>query len=1601
MPNWSEIYSNLFSGPVPAGQVTPQSDNVDLDDFVGVNKAKMQGGNDFADGNDQANVIFGNGGSDYLRGDGGDDSLHGGGHDDAIIGDDPASLGPMGNDLLWGGWGHDVIAGQGGNDNLDGGNGRDLLIAGEGNDFANGGMGADFIIGGDGNDTLLGGWNDDCLAGQLGHDSMRGGTGNDLMSGGDGNDTMYGGSHNDTMSGNAGHDYINAGNGHDVVYGNSGNDILRGWNGNDSIRGDCGDDAIDGGRADDLLLGDKGQDYITGGAGDDLIDGGKDADIIEGNDNADCIKGGEGDDLIYGDNANPYVIASGEASDLISGGTGNDTIHGGEDDDQINGDEDDDLIFGDSGNDTISGDAGDDTVDGGTGDDHISGAGGRDSLDGGSGNDIMAGGAHNDTMDGGTGDDCIDGGTGKDLLYGGDGADTINGGAGADTIDGGSGNDWLWGGDDGAEGDLIRGDAGQSGGGDDTLLGGAGNDTLDGGKGDDCLISGVGNDTLTGGGDADLFVFGFDFDADGDGECDGEGDKTILNFGQDVITDLNLVNGDRIMLHSDLDINYVGVDANDLLIWTQGGSIRLENAVLRLGLDPNDPDADFSSDALEHFITSYDPSTGEGKGFVYFGDKCVTLPDCDPDLPETGWEAEFPEEVIVTKELADKRIGDTTRYITEQDMAERYINTDVNVSLSGNMIIFDPDASTPPTVEVTPSTAVTEALDASAQVITDSGIVSFDDIDSTDTVTITYEVSEPPLWSHGDFNTVDPTLPAALIDAFHTGVEDAPKPGTTPWTYEGTFDLDFLAKDETITFTIDIIATDCDDASSRVPLTFTITGTNDAPSVEVVNNGVLNETTFLEDSDAGAQVLGYRIWAEHDDPDYNDQLVLRIDSNHDIAWSDGVLNAGLAAALESGSGLDGLESSAVDTPGGVIFSTATAPLDLDFLGEGETITWSYTVTATDPHGATDTDVANMIVTGTNDRPVAAALAFTMSEDDSSAAVDSGEGNVDPFAPLTGTPLTRNFEVTDDDVNDTHTFEIVGLTEISPGVYQTVDEFGNEYGKLYNNGDGTFTFDPEDDFQHLEEGESRDVTFQYQARDDSGVGTSPTGPSESELSAAQTVTITVEGAEDAPLIHTDELLFVTDDQSMWGTGDAIIFDPDLPFIGFDTGYVSLNSTIFAGATLSGSVLEGILGGIEAVANAFVDAGCEIASWFGGGCDDDPGIDLPSEINIPGVGTSGFFDARVGLQPYFSFNSGEVDADIPVDVVFNAPRQVEHGDTFNVQSAFTVDGGATFQTMSPNVNFGLDFVLDLAGNLVLDLFGADLTLIPSFDTGNISGFTGTQGEPGFNIFDVSGEDIETEIDLAGYGTLGVNFPVINTTGTPTNPPANTILESTGEDELVTLDLDIDALAAQLIELATGVPFTFGESGSNGLTIDVAGSTLNLISFDWSWDLLSVELLNTLKVVQDFTMSIEDLPLMAWLEDGTTITGISVGDDLVVSLGPDSSFDVDIHGDADGMLDFLIDIDMEAVLENLTTLGFDSQLFVGLLQLSGGISSDFIDDITISLFDGIIPSIDGNTDGFLYGDTFDLINDLTLATLYNDQFDVEGWNNPQSTTFDVDVA
>ncbi|QDU15104.1 Calx-beta domain protein [Gimesia maris] len=136
------------------------------------------------------------------------------------------------------------------------------------------------------------------------------------------------------------------------------------------------------------------------------------------------------------------------------------------------------------------------------------------------------------------------------------------------------------------------------------------------------------------------------------------------------------------------------------------------------------------------------------------------------------------------------------------------------------------------------------------------------------------------------------------------------------------------------------------------------------------------------------------------------------------------------------------------------------------LALGETATDSFTYTIDDGHGATDTATVTVTIHGVNDDPIANDVTGITTTD--TVAVDGS---------FSGS-----------DVDDDPGLLSYSLTS------QPTD------GTVSDNGDGTFTFDPGSDFDDLQAGETRTVTFTYKAIDPHG-GESEDG----------TVTVTVTGS----------------------------------------------------------------------------------------------------------------------------------------------------------------------------------------------------------------------------------------------------------------------------------------------------------------------------------------------------------------------------------------------------------------------------------------------------------------------------------------------------------
>nr|WP_320143935.1 Ig-like domain-containing protein [uncultured Cohaesibacter sp.] len=247
--------------------------------------------------------------------------------------------------------------------------------------------------------------------------------------------------------------------------------------------------------------------------------------------------------------------------------------------------------------------------------------------------------------------------------------------------------------------------------------------------------------------------------------------------------------------------------------------------------------------------------------------------------------------------------------------------------------------------------------------------------------------------------------------------------------------------------------------------------------------------------------------------------------------------------------------------GSYSFEPGTA---FDDLAVGESREVSFTFSADDGKGSTDQGTVTIEVTGTNDAPTAVDLSSASVDENASGAVigtlsttdvdtnDSHSYSVDdarfevaeqdgafvlklkdgvsldhetePTVTLTvttndnhGGSVSEDFTIDVGDIDDSVTAQNENGTTTEDDAlnsvahahslnggdisYSLVDQPGE--GSVVMHSDGSYTFDPGQDFQDLSLHESRTVTFEYSARDSSG------------QSGTGTVTIEVRGTNDAP------------------------------------------------------------------------------------------------------------------------------------------------------------------------------------------------------------------------------------------------------------------------------------------------------------------------------------------------------------------------------------------------------------------------------------------------------------------------------------------------------
>ena len=283
---------------------------------------------------------------------------------------------------------------------------------------------------------------------------------------------------------------------------------------------------------------------------------------------------------------------------------------------------------------------------------------------------------------------------------------------------------------------------------------------------------------------------------------------------------------------------------------------------------------------------------------------------------------------------------------------------------------------------------------------------------------------------------------------------------------------------EIFTYTIQ----DGQGGSDTATATITINGVNDAP-VASTDNG-----TTDEDTTTTGNVL------TNDNDIDGDPLTVS-----EVAGS--TLAVGVATATTGGGSIT------INADGSYIYDPGTA---FNFLAQGDAATDSIQYTVDDGQGGTDTATLFITVNGVNDAPTAQDDAVTASED----TILNGDLTAD----------NGNGPDSDPDQGD-----IPFISEVNGEAANIGSQITLGSGALLVvNGSGTFTYDPNDQFETLNSGETATDSFTYTLQDSEGA------------TDTATVTVTINGNADLP-VATDDT--ATTDEDSATSGAVLTNDTD--------------------------------------------------------------------------------------------------------------------------------------------------------------------------------------------------------------------------------------------------------------------------------------------------------------------------------------------------------------------------------------------------------------------------------------------------------------------------
>ncbi|TVO97743.1 retention module-containing protein [Shewanella algae] len=628
-----------------------------------------------------------------------------------------------------------------------------------------------------------------------------------------------------------------------------------------------------------------------------------------------------------------------------------------------------------------------------------------------------------------------------------------------------------------------------------------------------------------------------------------------------------------------------------------------------------------------------------------------------------------------------------------------------------------------PVLSIDMSGAVTEDVDVINGMLSDSGDLSFTDVDINDSHSVGSSYNGDVLWSGG-------ALDQATQDALAAGfsVDNA------GWSYDIANSLvQFLAVGETITFSFTLTVTDAFGASDSQPVTVTITGTNDAPVLSIDMSGAVTE-----DVDVINGMLSDSGDLSFTDVDINDSHSVGSSYNGDVLWSGGALDQATQDALAAGF--------SVDNAG---WSYDIANSLVQFLAVGETITLSFDVTVDDGNGGTDTDTVTVTITGTNDAPV-------LSIDMSGAVTE----DVDVVAGMLSDSGDLSF--TDVDINDSHSVGSSHNGDVlwSGGALDQATQDALAAGFSVDN--AGWSYDIANSLvQFLAVGET--ITLSFDVTVDDGNGGTDT----------DTVTVTITGTNDAPMLTTTNVT-VSEEGLPYGLPDSH-GSSDTTDSATANGTIQLQDVDGDALTISLTPPSGITSGGQAVTWQWDAAAHTLTGSVGN-------LTVMTVVLTPPAGNgSGDWDYQVNLlEPIDHPDTNMEDVS---DLTFGV--SVDDGNGGTVSGSFVVsieDDAPYLPDSSPVIAIEEDI---------------PSTLVGIFDLTNYNGNNQTLDFDGFTItsrgFTSSTDHTLTSAniygDSDGIGVASIDSPYHNIAN---EVDFREFADGTGVSEEIIIDLDPNTLA-----------------------------------------------------------------------------------------------------------------------------------------------------------------------------------------------------------------